>query len=125
MITLMRATLVAAAAAAAALFAEQALAATVEPRPIISALGQTATLVDPVKQRGGFGRHHGGRDHGHRGRMGRGWGDSGEWYPYGWPVYGYACPRYLWTTYGWRCAGHFRAYGRPAVVMFGFGAGAW
>jgi hypothetical protein len=125
MTTLMRATLFAAATAAAALLAEPALSATVQPRPITSALGQTAALVDLVKQRGGIGRHHGGKDHGHRGRMGRGWGDSGEWYPYGWPVYGYACPRYLWTTDGWRCAGHYRAYGRPAVVIFGSSAGAW
>jgi hypothetical protein len=125
MTTLMRTAIFAAATTAAALFAQPALSATVEPRLIISQLGQTATLVDVVKQRGGFGRHHGGRDHGRRGRIGRGWGDSGEWYPYGWPVYGYACPRYLWTTYGWYCAGHNRAYGPPAVVIIGSGVGEW
>ena len=119
----MRATMVAAAMAAVALFAQPVLSATIEPRLIISDLGGTAKLVDLVKQRGGVGRHHGGRDHGRRGRMGRGWGDSGEWYPYGWPVYGYACPRYLWTSNGWRCAGQYRAYGHPAVVIFG--ARAW
>src|SRR5262245_61385494 len=119
MTTLMRATLFGAATAAAALFAQPALSATVEPRLIVAHLGETAKLVDHVKQRGGAGRHHGGKDHGRRGRRGRGRGDSGEWYPYGWPVYGYACPRYLWTNHGWRCAGQYRAYGPPSVVIFG------
>jgi hypothetical protein len=123
MTTLMRATIFAAATAAVALFAQPALSATVATRLITSGLGETGNLVDLVKQRGAFGRHHGDRDHGDRGRMGRGRGDSGEWYPYGWPVYGYACPRYLWTTGGWRCAGQYRAYGPPAVVIYG--AGPW
>jgi hypothetical protein len=119
MTSLMRATMFAT-AAAAALFAQPASAATVAPRQTVSDLDEAAKLVQPVKQRGGVGRH-GGRDHGRRGRMGRGRGDSGEWYPNGWPVYGYACPRYQWTAQGWRCAGQFRAYGPPAVVIFGAG----
>src|SRR4029453_5538412 len=99
MITLMRTAIFAAATATAALFAQPAVSATVEPRLITSQLGQTSTPIDVVAQRGGFGRHNGGRDHGHRGRIGRGRGDSGEWYPYGWPVYGYACPHYAWTSH--------------------------
>ena len=119
MTTPMRAILLTAAIAAAALFAEPALSATVAPRLIVSSSAETAKLVDLVKQRGGFGGHHGGKGHGRRGRMGRGWGDSGEWYPNGSPVYGYACPHYMWTANGWQCAGRFRPYGPPAVVIFG------
>jgi hypothetical protein len=93
----------------------------VQPRPIFSDLGETAKLVDVVKQRGASGGHHGEGHHGHHGRrLGRGRGDNGEWD--WWPAYGYACPRYLWTAYGWRCVSYFRGYGRP-VVIFGFGAG--
>jgi hypothetical protein len=123
MTMLMTANLFAAATAAAALFAQPVLSATVQPRPIFSDLGEAAKLVDVIKQRGGFG-HRGEGHHGHHGgRLGRGRGDSGEWY--GWPAYGYACPRYLWTANGWRCVGPYRGYGRPTVVIFGFGAGDW
>jgi len=122
MATPMRVILLTASIAAAALVAQPALSATVAPRLVVSGSAATAKLVDLVKQRGGLGRH-GGKDHGHRGRMGRGRGDSGEWYPDGWPVYGYACPRYLWTANGWQCAGRFRPYGPPAVVIFD--ARAW
>src|SRR5262245_23717107 len=116
MIRPMTATLLAA-AAAAALFAGPAQSATIGPRLVLSDLGEPAPIVDLVKQRGGVG-HHGGKDHGRRGRMGRGRGDSGEWYPDNWPVYGYACPRYLWTDAGWRCAGQLRAYGPPAIAIY-------
>src|SRR5262249_2544805 len=120
MTTLMRANVLVAATAAAALFGQPVLSATVQPRPIFSDLGETAKLVDVVKQRGGSGGHRGeGRQGHHGGRLGRGRGDSGEWY--GWPAYGYACPRYVWTAYGWHCVGNYRGYGRPTVVIFGSG----
>lgn len=124
MTTLRGATIFAAAIAAAVLFAQPALSATVQPRPIFPELGKTARLVDVVKQRGGAGRHHGEGRHGHHGgrRIGRGRGDSGEWY--GWPAYGYACPRYRWTSNGWRCLGYYRGYG-PPVVIFGSWGGDW
>src|SRR5262245_54454241 len=54
MTMLMRATLFAAATAAATLFDQPVLSASVQPRLIISNLGETAKLVDLVKQRGGF-----------------------------------------------------------------------
>src|SRR6478752_584388 len=98
MTTLWGATSLAAAVAAAVLFAAPALSAIVQPRPIVPEQGKTASLVDVVKQRGGAGRHHGEGRHGHHGkRFGRGrGGDAGEWY--GWSAYGYACPRYRWTA---------------------------
>jgi hypothetical protein len=137
MTILMRATILAAATAAATLFAQPVLSATVQPRLIVSDVGETAKIVDVVGRRGGWG-HRGGYWHrggwGHRGWGHRGWGHRGwGWRRGGWgyrrwgwggPRFygGYGCPwGYRWS-YRWGCVPY--RYGRP-VITFGFGYGGW
>jgi hypothetical protein len=152
MATLMRATILAAATAAAGLFAQPVHAAIVQPHSIVSDIGKSAKIVDVVRRRGGWG-YRGGwgrRGWGHRGywRRGgwghRGWGHRGYWrrgwahrgWGYrrgwygGWPAYGYVgyggygCPSgYRWT-YRWGCVPYYGyGYGYYAAPVVRFGIG--
>ena len=113
MTTLMRATLFAAATAAAALFAQPVLSATVQPRLIVSD-GESAKIIDVVRRRGGGGwGRRGGWGHrggywrrggwGNRGFVRRGWGHRGwGWRRGGWGYrrWGWGGPRFYGGGYG-------------------------
>jgi hypothetical protein len=147
-----RATLLGAAAAAAALFAQPVQAATFQLHPIVSEVGQSAKIVDVVRRGGRWGggghwrgRWGGGHWRGHWGGGGRYWrrgwyggrywrrGWGGGWGPAfyggfygGYPGYygGSGCPYgYRWS-YRWGCVPYYR-YGYGPVVTFGFGGWGW
>ena len=136
MTTMMRATLFAAATAAATLFAQPVLSATVQPRLIVSDVGERrrssmlsdaeAEEVGDAAEAGDIAAATGAAAVGPPwlGVEARRLGPPWLGYRGGVPRFygGYGCPwGYRWS-YRWGCVPY--GYGRP-VVTFGFGYGGW